>query len=81
MSTGKLVVILLVLFVMGSDVISLIILEFSSSTYDLPVFANSSDELVDRYDFNNDGLINFSEYRAMHLDATFATLPSERCFV
>jgi len=73
MSTGKLVVLILVLFIMGSAVITFAIFAFSSITYNQEkvVFANSVDELLAKYDYNNDGLISYNEYEDMHFDATF----------
>lgn len=38
------------------------------------VFANSEEELMSRFDVNNDGVLDFDEYYKMHSEASLGTV-------
>lgn len=64
-----LIIFVLSLMVLGSMIFTAIDTTKSES------FTNGTDDLLQRYDFNGDGVITFKEYTAMHTDARLGNCP------
>ena len=76
LSTKTLIVILLgiVLVFLVSGIVGMVMLSIPVNN---DSFTNDTSDLMERYDFNNDGYIDFSEYKAMNYDAYRGNPPSD----